>query len=34
MLDKAWREKHRTEDILNEMLPPKEYYLDNGQLWV
>lgn len=34
VLDKSQRDKHRTEDILNEILPPKEYYLENGQLWV
>ena len=24
----------RTEEILNKIIPPKEYVLENGQLWV
>jgi dynein light intermediate chain len=27
-------EPHHTEDILGEILPPKEHRTDNGQLWV
>ncbi|EAS06422.1 33 kDa inner dynein arm light chain, axonemal protein (macronuclear) [Tetrahymena thermophila SB210] len=28
------KETHRTEDILSQILPPKEYTLENGQLWI
>jgi dynein light intermediate chain len=27
-------EQHHTEDILGQILPPKEHRTDNGQLWV
>lgn len=27
-------EENRTEDILNEIIPPKEHLLPNGQLWI
>jgi hypothetical protein len=27
-------ETHHTEDILGEILPPKEHLTNNGQLWV
>ena len=27
-------ELHHTEDILGQILPPKEHRTDNGQLWV
>jgi dynein light intermediate chain len=27
-------EQHHTEDILGQILPPKELRTDNGQLWV
>lgn len=27
-------ENERTEDLLRQMLPPKEYVLENGQLWI
>jgi len=28
-VDKAGKEKNRTEDILNKIIPPKEYHLAN-----
>jgi dynein light intermediate chain len=31
---KKEEEQHHTEDILGEILPPKEHRTDNGQLWV
>jgi dynein light intermediate chain len=31
---KGEEEAHHTEDILGEILPPKEHRTDNGQLWV
>lgn len=32
--EKRDEETHRTEDILGEILPPKEFAMENGQLWV
>jgi dynein light intermediate chain len=31
---KKLTEENRTEDILNEIIPPKEHLLPNGQLWI
>ena len=32
--NKKEEELHHTEDILGQILPPKEHRTDNGQLWV
>ncbi len=31
---KKEEELHHTEDILGQILPPKEHRTDNGQLWI
>ena len=32
--EKRQKEENRTEDILNEIILPKEHLLPNGQLWI
>ncbi len=32
--DSKNKEENRTEDILNQIIPPKEHLLPNGQLWI
>lgn len=32
--EKKDEEAQKTEDILGDILPPKEFAMENGQLWV